>query len=503
MWQHKAVEQLRGLGAHDVAYYTVPVATPADRRMLSRRAYRKVRLLHSADTLRVPWQHWNERDSTELDFLLCFMHGDEGHNLVASNARFGSWCFSPGPTLVSGILDQFLRGESVTTVTLHRSGPSGFESASLHEGVFRCVPDSFPATMRSVLTCVVDWPLKAALAAMDNGSLPGRPPSAAPSARHQVTMRSRSSFRMVRARARAFRQRDVWNVGIAPWPTTNAAETHFELQPTWLPDPPQGRFLADPFLLRGGKEGATLIAEDFDFKRNTGQLVTFDWDPIRGVAGDLVLAFRLPHHSSYPFLVNTPEGTYCVPECLRSNQVAAWRLHADGVWTKAATLVEGRRLVDPTVTFHDGRWWLFATDEDRGADTSLYCWYADSFTGVWRPHHLNPLKTDVRSSRPAGPLFRLGDRLVRPAQDCSRTYGGQITLNEVLRLDEQSFEERVLGAVRIREGSRYPEGPHTLSFLTGGLVLIDGKRRESADLIQAAKQLPRRVASRARRATVE
>jgi hypothetical protein len=304
---------------------------------------------------------------------------------------------------------------------------------------------------------------------------------------------------MMVARTRRTLRRDVWNVGVASWPGLDTVASSVAVDPTWLPDPPRGHFLADPFPLAGGASAATILAEDYDYATRTGRLVTTRWDASGEVPSSWKPAIQLRHHASYPYVVRTPEGTFCVPECLRSGEVAAWRLHDDGSWTKAATLITGRRLVDPTVIRHDDKWWIFATDEDRGSDANLYAWYAPSFFGPWRQHELNPLKTDVRSTRPAGPWFSLGGRLVRPAQDCSRTYGGQIVLNEVLRLDESSFEERAIATVRIAGGSLYPSGPHTLAFLTPDLVLVDGKRSELIDLRLAVRRIPRRFVSLGRR----
>jgi hypothetical protein len=304
---------------------------------------------------------------------------------------------------------------------------------------------------------------------------------------------------MIRARTKWTLLRDVWNVGIAVWPGLDTVPASVAVEPSWLPDPPRGHFLADPFPLAGGSDGATIIAEDYDYATRTGRLVTTRWNPSGEAVSSWKPAFRLRHHASYPYLVHTPEGIFCIPECLQSGEVAAWRLRDDGTWTKAATLITGRRLVDPTVIRHDDKWWIFATDEDRGSEANLYAWYAPSFFGPWHQHRLNPLKTDVRSTRPAGPWFSIGDRLVRPAQDCSRTYGGQIVLNEVVRLDESSFEERAIATVRIANGSPYPTGPHTLAFLTPDLVLVDGKRRELVDLRLAIRRIPRRLVSLGRR----
>jgi hypothetical protein len=84
------------------------------------------------------------------------------------------------------------------------------------------------------------------------------------------------------------------------------------------------------------------------------------------------------------------------------------------------------------------------------------------------------VKTDAGSARPAGPIFQAGDRIIRPAQDCSRTYGGGIVLNEIVRLDEDAFEERQVRRLNPSPGA-YPSGFHTICP-AGDITLIDGKR---------------------------
>ena len=75
-------------------------------------------------------------------------------------------------------------------------------------------------------------------------------------------------------------------------------------------------------------------------------------------------------------------------------------------WTKAATLVRGRGLVDATVFQYEFRWWLAACElADKGANSELHLWFAESLRGPWEAHPGNPVKTDVRSSRPAGTPF--------------------------------------------------------------------------------------------------
>ena len=77
-----------------------------------------------------------------------------------------------------------------------------------------------------------------------------------------------------------------------------------------------------------------------------------------------------------------------------------------------------------------------AVDEDGDRD------HAERPEGPWRPHRRNPVKSDVRSSRPAGRLFRRDGRWIRPAQDCSGRYGRAVSFQRIERLDLEGYEER-------------------------------------------------------------
>src|SRR5439155_16783323 len=109
------------------------------------------------------------------------------------------------------------------------------------------------------------------------------------------------------------------------------------------------------------------------------------------------------------------------------------------------------------------RWWLACTRRDVGENMPLFVWHARSLEGPWEPHALNPVKADIRSSRPAGTPFVHRDILYRPAQDSSRMYGGGIVINRVLRLTPTEFKEEPAAAVEPFSEGPFPDGIHTLS----------------------------------------
>src|SRR5439155_12990002 len=84
-------------------------------------------------------------------------------------------------------------------------------------------------------------------------------------------------------------------------------------------------------------------------------------------------------------------------------------------------------------------------------------------------------KCDITSARPAGVPFWVAGSLIRPAQDCSRSYGGAITLNKIHELTPTRFREETVASIVPDPRGPYPDGIHTLSFV-GDSMLIDSKR---------------------------
>jgi hypothetical protein len=179
---------------------------------------------------------------------------------------------------------------------------------------------------------------------------------------------------------------------------------------------------------------------------------------------------------SYPFLLELDGATYCIPETAAAREVAIYKAErCPDKWKKVGIIARNVAAIDPTVFFYDGLWWLMCTDKTRNAFLNLFAWYSTSLLGLWRAHAGNPVKTDIHSARPAGTPFIYEGALYRPAQDCSRTYGGRIVINKVIRLTPEEFDEEPAAIIEPDRNSKYPDGIHTLSA-AGEITLVDGKR---------------------------
>jgi len=112
-------------------------------------------------------------------------------------------------------------------------------------------------------------------------------------------------------------------------------------------------------------------------------------------------------------------------------------------WRREHTLIRDLALADPTLQQIAGRWWLFATAGPTIVEqcSRLVIFHADSVTGPWSPHRFNPVKINRAHARPAGRLFEVGGFWYRPAQDCSKVYGGGIIINRVELVTEDAYVE--------------------------------------------------------------
>lgn len=263
-----------------------------------------------------------------------------------------------------------------------------------------------------------------------------------------------------------FEERTKWNIGIVDAPIEAFLE---EKKPKvrWLGAPSLKEFRADPFgFVHHGK--LCIMFERYDYERKIGEIYA-------RVGNRVEKVMNLDGHASYPFLIKEKGEIYCVPETNQANEVAIHKaLDFPWKWKKIRTLFEGR-VSDATFFKHGGKWFCFYTLADA-PHSKLYIRYADDLFGEWKEHKKNPVKNDIRSSRPAGSVFVHEGKIYRPAQDCSKTYGGSVTINEIIKLTESEFEE--VEAIKVGPydyiGSLYSHGLHTLSS-AGEMTLVDGK----------------------------
>lgn len=237
---------------------------------------------------------------------------------------------------------------------------------------------------------------------------------------------------------------------------------------------PEGHFYADPFVLTW--QGRTfLFVEDYLYSEARGVLAVLEFQD-DGTFGPAVEILNRPYHLSYPFVFEEGGEVFLIPETLDSGQIELYRaVQMPYRWELVKVLKENVRAVDTTLWVAGGVHYFFTNLQQPGITPNdlLFLFTADSLTGEWRPHPQNPVNLDVRSARGAGRLFHMGEKLIRPAQDCSVRYGYATQLNEVEELTPEVFREKPLFRI---EPDWHPGliGTHTINSDVA-LEVIDGQ----------------------------
>ena len=416
----------------------------------------------------------------DLDVILRFSFGIiKGEILHA--AKYGVWSFHHGDEREfrgrPPVFWELAEGEPVIGSILQRLTERLDGGIVLHRGFFRATAHSYLRTRDDAFLGSAVWPSIAVrqIQAGDTSHVEGAPSTTDAPVRRDpgnlvmIRFLLRQVSKFVRAQLRGLTRAAKWTIGVADAPITSFLDGSPVIR--WMPEPGRSRYLADPFAI--DREGRLIVfAEDYDYATHRGVISVVDVDG--GGAPRKVLDTGV--HASYPYLFEVDGEIYCIPETYQANEVRLYRaINFPERWEHTATLIEGMAALDSTVVRHDDRWWLFCTDHADGPNTKLHVFHALELEGPWSPHALNPVKTDIRSSRPAGTPFIHDGRLHRPAQDGSLSYGGGIAIMRVETLSPTAFSEVVVARVRPPDTGDYRKGIHTIAAV-GDRTVVDGRR---------------------------
>lgn len=242
--------------------------------------------------------------------------------------------------------------------------------------------------------------------------------------------------------------------------------------------PPKDRYWADPCPVEAEDGRRFVFFEELRFDSAKATIRVIEIDPGRG-AGKPVPVLERPYHLSYPQVFRWQGQYYMVPESSENRTVTLFRcVSFPDRWIEERDLLKEIDAVDPTLAEVNGRWWLFANVAPYGAGNrdELHLFHAPSPLGPFTPHAKNPVKSDCRSARPAGPLFRREGVLYRPAQNCAGGYGTSIVLHRIDLLTPEEYHETQVEEI-VPTWDPEARRAHTLAH-GDGLLVIDLMRRQ-------------------------
>lgn len=277
-----------------------------------------------------------------------------------------------------------------------------------------------------------------------------------------------SSLAWIRARVSG----DMYGIAVLDEPAADFTRNRILEASHWLQIPASQGFIADPFFWPG--RPGIILCETYYHHTGLGELTALTVGA-GAITGSEPMPLGLHSHLSYPSTWLEDGRVFCLPEMAASRCQVLYELRA-GARPKALCVInEGAGMADPTLMKVAGLYWIAYTDTDIGNFDNLCLLYAECLEGPWRPHINNPVKIDARSCRPGGTAFWVDNQLFRPAQDCSREYGGALVINRVEICTPAKYQEQPAATLLPDPHGPFPDGLHTLA-LGNGHAVIDGKR---------------------------
>jgi hypothetical protein len=478
-------EKLRGYPYRNLlwrVYKRVKLRTPSTAEVSLANELKHVPLIHCRPELRGKFsQHFSSADldiirSHRPDVILRF-----GFNIlrgeILSLAKYGVWSFHHAdPQTIRGgpaAFWEIYNRVPFTGAILQRLTEKLDAGIVLREGYFRTQNRSYRANFEQLANGTTGW-MKQALLDVKHSVSPaenGTPlVSSAPVHHFPRNGQMLRAWRITRANKIRFHLHSLFKP--EKWTVAKVQQSQAELLRSglsgkieWLPEAPAGEYYADPF---GWMENGEprIIFEHYRYRNNKGHLSLLKRNSIETFV-------RYEHHLSYPFVHHSAHGIRIMPECFESGNLLMFD-EQDSATPKV--IMKDFIAVDPTLLEHNGKWWLFCTKADIYSNTELFIYHSNSPEGDWQPHANNPVKCDIRSSRPAGTPFKIDGKIYRPAQDCSTTYGAAVAITEITALSETTFSERIVRRIEPQPGWKFNSGLHTVSIIDDSLLVIDAKR---------------------------
>jgi hypothetical protein len=202
-------------------------------------------------------------------------------------------------------------------------------------------------------------------------------------------------------------------------------------------------FVADPFMVRV-QDDWLMFFEIFNQKKDRGEIAFarskdgYNWNYQKIVLSE-------DFHLSYPYVFEFESNWYMIPESCEANSVRLYKAtRFPDRWELVSKILVGSRFVDASILNFEGVWWLFVGVEPTKeiSCNTLRLYYADDLLGQWVEHPMSPIvSNNSEISRPAGRIRQIDGRPIRFAQDCSVTYGHNVSAIQIELLTKDRYVE--------------------------------------------------------------
>lgn len=198
--------------------------------------------------------------------------------------------------------------------------------------------------------------------------------------------------------------------------------------------PIKNYWFADPMLFeRNGK--TYLFCEAFDKKKKIGRIAVFEY--LNGTFQNFKIIISENYHMSYPCVFELNGKVFMIPETSENKTLNLYEsFNFPFEWKKIKTLIKDCDLADSTVLIDKEKNYLLSYRKNSKAELLLY-----RFDSNFKELDLVCSDSFSDNIRPAGYFFKFDNKTLRPAQDCTKMYGGNIVFYET-NFDNNKLTEK-------------------------------------------------------------
>jgi len=256
-----------------------------------------------------------------------------------------------------------------------------------------------------------------------------------------------------------------WNIGFIEVSLETILDSKNSVTINWMKHNEKKSWFADPFILDVTENQIYVLVEElfYPIKRGRISKLTINRQTYQLEKIDVVL--ELPTHLSFPAILRSNGKIYIYPENSASGRLMLYEYDVSTNKCSPVEVLCEQPLTDAIVTDLFGERMIVSTKLPN-PNKNVLGFYS-------KGNMVKEVSFETNVARNAGDWFCLNGKIYRPAQDCTKTYGGAVILQEVL--------DGCNGAVAFKDVRRfesdnpaYREGFHTFNHYLG-LTVVDAK----------------------------
>ena len=263
-----------------------------------------------------------------------------------------------------------------------------------------------------------------------------------------------------------------WNIGFVEQPMEDLLKRQRLGDISWMKHGYKDRWYADPFIYKVTDNEIVVFAEEcFIADSPKGLLCELHIDRKSKRLCERFVLLELNTHLSYPAIIEHNGKIYVYPENGASGKLNIYEYDENHHKLVNPVCILEESVADSTILHKDGIYFLIATHSDNSQENA-FLYQSESLFGPFTKCYNSPVQYHRDSSRPAGNWMTISEKIYRPAQDCSKRYGGGVNM---MRVDSLSpYSEQVCFHISPWD-FKYNLGIHTINESPdGSLLVVDG-----------------------------